>query len=180
MGGKTKGEERVTCMSTAVSITKPLATNIIRSGAVHTAVGLAAAAMPQYAPVIYGAYTVFHYGWAAIRAYREYKQLREEMSSARAERIESDREAFREGTERTISTELDAEMERRISTRIAILLARPELEEIAGTALGKRADEETRQRFAMMMQATATQFLMGATQGGRGQLIDRAAELFFR
>jgi len=180
VGGKIKGKERVSCMSRAVSMAKPLATNMIRSGAVHTAVGLAAAAMPQYAPVIYGAYTAFQYGWTAVQAYREYKQLREEMSNARAKRVESERVALREATELTAGKELDAELEACVSTRVAILLARPEVEAMANEALRNKADGETKQRFAMMMQATATQFLVGAAQGGRGQLVDKAAEMFFR
>ena len=180
MGGKTKGERRVTSMSTALSMTKPLATGIIKSGAVRVAVGIGIAAMPQHAAAIYGAYKAYQFGSAAVKAYREYKQLREDVSKRRAARLESERVAFREGTERALDREIDPEMERRVSTRLAILFARPELQAAADAALGHKADEDTKQRFAMMMQATATQFLMGAAQGGRSHLIDRTAELLFR
>jgi hypothetical protein len=153
---------------------------MIRSGAVHTAIGLAATAMPQYAPVIYGAYTAYRYGWTAVQVYREYKQLREEMSSARAKRVERERVGLREGAELAVGKELDTELEKRVSTRVAILLARPEVEGMLNLALRNKANEETKQRFTMMLQATTTQFLVGAAQGGRGHLIDIAAKMFFR
>jgi uncharacterized protein VirK/YbjX len=153
---------------------------MIRSGAVHTAIGLASTAMPQYAPIIYGTYRAFQYGWTAVQVYREYKQLREEMSIARAKRVERERVALREGTELVVGEEFDTELEKRVSTWVAILLARPEVEGMLNLALRNRPNEQTKQRFTMMLQATTTQFLVGAVQGGRGQLIGNAAKMFFR
>ncbi|MGB9023915.1 MAG: hypothetical protein WCC94_10855 [Candidatus Bathyarchaeia archaeon] len=179
MGAKTKGRRRPTCITTAISMARDITLSVSKTATMNTIVSLAAAAFPHHAPVIFAAYIGLQYGWRAVQAYREYKELRKEMSHQRALRVEAERTALRQGIDLT-TRKLDSDVKSRIENRIAILLARPEVDAAIERSLGKHVSDQTRDRFRMMLQATASQFLLGAVEGGKGKLVDEAARLFFR
>jgi hypothetical protein len=70
-------------------------------------------------------------GWSAAQAYQEYRELKEEMSDARARKGESEQAAIRAGAE-AAGGETDPQLGMRVQTRIGILLERPEV-------IGKKA-----------------------------------------
>ena len=179
MGGKPKGKRRPRSMTAAVSIARPLAVSMLRTGAEKTVVNLAAAAVPPYAPFIYGGHFALRTGWSAVQAYREYKELRQRMSQARALRVQSERTGFRAGAELS-PRQADPELRMHVQTHIGILLARPEVNAMIEKALGDKATEEMKQRFKMIFLETSSQFLLGSVEGGRGKIVDDAAKLFFR
>lgn len=179
MGAKTKGPDRPTCMRTAVSMARDITASVSKAAIMNTIVGLAVALFPHHASVIFAAYVGLQYCWKAIQIYREYKELRKEMSHQRALRVEAERTALREGTEAT-PRKLDSDVRARIENQIAIMLARPEVDAAIQRSLGRQVSDQTKDRFRMMLQATTSQFLIGAVEGGKGKLIDEAARLFFR
>ncbi len=179
MGAKTKGSVRPTSLATAVSIARGITVSVATSATINTIVGLVAMAFPHYASVIFAVYVGLRYGWTAIKAYREYKELRKEISYQRALKIEAERTALREGASVT-PRKLSDETESRIESQIAILLAKPEVEDAIERTLGKHVSDQTKDRFRMMLQATASHFIVGAVEGGKGKVVDEAARLFFR
>lgn len=140
------------------------------------AVHMAAASMPQYAPLIYGGYTAFCAGRFAFQSYREYRELRDRMSEERALRVEGERIASREAIDASSS----AQFEEFVNRKVGVLLARPEITSMIEHALDDRVSEETKERFRMMLQETASRFLVGAAAGGKGKLVDDATKMFFR
>ncbi len=179
MGAKPKGGGRPTSIATAVSMARDITRSVSKEATMNAIVSLAAAALPHYASIIFAAYVGLRYIWKAVQTYREYKELRKEMSQQRGIRVEAERTALREGT--TVTTrKMDSQVRSRIETQIAILLARPEVDDAIERCLGKQVSDQIKDRFRMMLQATASQFLIGAVEGGKGKVVDQAARLFFR
>lgn len=179
MGAKTKADGRPTSLAIAVSMARDITGSVSKEATMNAIVSLAAAAFPHYAGIIFAAYVGLRYTWRAVQTYREYKELRKEMSQQRAIRVEAERTALREGTTAT-TRKIDAQVQSRIDNQIAILLARPEVDAVIERCLGKQVSDQTKDRFRMMLQATASHFLIGAVEGGKGKVVDEAARLFFR
>jgi hypothetical protein len=179
VGAKTKGGARPTSIATTVSMVKGIAASASKEATMNAIVSLAAAAFPHYATIIFAVYVGLRYTWRAIQAYREYEKLRKEMAQQRALRVQAEKEAFREGAGATTRT-LDPDVKSRIEDQIAVLLARPEVNEAIEGGFGKHLSEHTKDRFRMMLQATASQFLIGAIAGGKGKVVDDASRVFFR
>jgi hypothetical protein len=152
---------------------------MLRSGGENLVVHLAVAGLPHYAPFIYGGYMVFRYGRTVYQTYREYQELRKRISTERSLRIEGKRTALRETTD-VVTQGSDADFERYVGRKMAILLARPAVTPMIDRAFGDSASEATKERFRMMMQETGSSFLVGAVQGGKGKMIDEAAKFFFK
>lgn len=166
-------------MTAYVQMARPLATSMLRSGGENLVVHLAVATLPQYAPLIYGGYVVFRYGRTVYQTYREYQELRKRICTERSLRIEGKRTAFRETTD-MMTQGSDADFERYVSRKMAILLARPAVASMIDHALGDSVSEATKERFRMMIQETGSSFLVGAVLGGKGKMIDEAAKLFLK
>jgi hypothetical protein len=178
MGAKTKSG-RPTSIATAISRARDLTASVGKQAAINAIVGLAAAAFPHYAGIIFATYVGLRYTWRALQTYREYKELREEMTKQRALRVEAERSALQEGATAT-TREMNSRVRSKIESEIAILLAKPQVDAAIERYLGKQVSDETKDRLRMMLQATVSQFLVGAAEGGKGKVIDEAAKLFFR
>jgi hypothetical protein len=98
------------------------------------------------------------------------------MNEERALRVEGERIISREATDSLSS----AQFEEFVNRKIGVLLARPEVTSMIEHALDDRVSEETKERFRMMLQETASRFLVGAAAGGKGKLVDEATRIFFR
>jgi len=178
MGAKIK-TGRPTSVAKAVTLARDLTASVCKQGTMNGIIGLAAAIFPHYAAIIFATYMGLRYTWRALQTYREYKELREEMTKQRALRIEAEQTALEEGTN-VATREMDSKARSRIENEIAILLARPEVDAAIERCLGKQVSDQTKDRLRMMLQATVSQFLIGAAEGGKGKLVDEAARLFFR
>jgi hypothetical protein len=164
LGGPSKGVPRATSLFKSIQITRSLISSAVRRGIEQVVVYFAMAALPNLAPQIYMTYKLYSETRNAIRAYEEYKKLSETMTKKDAALTEAARIVTRESAKRTIPEKIISDQ---VSVQVAALISRPEFDKLTGS------DTEVK----YMLQATLSQFMIGAIIGSRDSLIQQASEL---
>ena len=175
MGAYDKGKKRDTSMTNrqilANRITDPLLTSSTRFTLIH----FLTIFFPQLAPLIYAAYLVYKISERAIFAYRQYLILRRTMSEQRALLIASGLWALREGMIYVTKQFKVDEISNKLYPLIVSFVATGKLSEV--TLEMVRKDRKKDDKLQYMLQATLSQFVIGATIGSEDPLIQEAAKL---